>query len=178
MARLILPTSVTTGRELAHAREEFAAQLREELRPALGKIAELDALLKRIDPLLHLVYWDTDRPDLPFRRGYWYVIRDNPGGIPSWVEINADGAPIEPTSRIFDRLAQGGLWNADTVRRSKAAELERLAQAEADRLRADEERTEHLRELVLAATRTQVSMNRSTPWAQNHAGHARVRGTP
>jgi hypothetical protein len=173
MTNLILPSHVASALAYERAREEFKATLFETGQRMAAIAREYNALLARIDPKLQLIYWDSDRPDMPLRKGYWYVIRDNPGAPPTWMEVNINGAPCEPNSRLFDKLAEGDLWNTDLIRRSLRAQRERLAQAQADRLRVDEERMEHIHELTLAATRTQVSMNRDTPWTQNNSANSR-----
>jgi hypothetical protein len=92
--------------------------------------------LKRIDPLLEMV-WISDPKDgteAPFGIVWnrWHVIRHNPATIPSFIPIvDNDGGYVEPTSRVFDMLQAGDLWNGEAYARAR----KRQAKAAADRAR-------------------------------------------
>jgi len=173
---LILPEGV--ARDLVAEREAFRQQLfdsavRESyLRGrAIPLMREFNARLKRIDKHLELVMWpDNGRTDTGMRPGFYYIVRDNPGAPPTWMEIHADGEWCEPTSRCFDRLAEGDLWNSTLISDHLRRKREEYARNEAELMRIEEERQDHLRELVNAATRTQVSMTDAQRWSQNVAG--------
>lgn len=160
------------ARELAEGREQFNAELGERLSQhrALEVMQEFNRELQRIDPLLELMFV-PDRADVsgtPLRRGFWHVLRRNEGA--PWLVIPVEdehGNPAEPSSRLFERLRQGDMWNARSQR--ERARLEREAQLAAERQKAREReaRQDEIVERVAAATRTQVSMNRDTPWTQN-----------
>jgi transposase len=178
MSGLILPSHIAADYAYEQARKEFSAQLMEEVdRRMLSFMREFDRRLARIDPELRLIYWDSSRPDMPLEKGFWYIVRgnDDRGIPPTFLKIHADGQPCVPTSRCFEMLAQGDLWNTDLVSRTLARQREELARDERDRMRADEERREHLRDLVNAATRVSVSMT-DKPWLQNQDGRARAAG--
>jgi hypothetical protein len=101
------------------------------------------------------------------------LVLDRETGKP---RIGGDGDFAEPGSWVFDQLAESDLWS-DRVQRERRR-IRREAE-EAKRKRQEQERADRdqdVLERVKAVTRTQISMNRSVPWTQNHAGSKRTKG--
>lgn len=87
--------------------------------------------------------------------------------------IGGEGAFVEPGSWVFDALAEQDLWS-ERVQRDRRR-IRREAE-EAKRKREQDERAERDRDVLerwKAVSGTSVSMNRSTPWAQNYQGTKR-----
>lgn len=174
---LWVPPAVSA--ELVREREMFAQELRDrvlrqEMLRVKGVLDEFNYELRRIDPKLELVRAGEDVEGTPMKAGYYHLVRWNEGAPPSVIPIEGEhGEFVEPTSRVFEMLARADLWNPDNMRLLR--QRKRLAE-EADRRRKTrerEERQEHLRDLANAAFRTQVSMNRDTPWTQNWSANSR-----
>lgn len=166
------------SRELVQEREQFNAQMDEMAHQwsALETMREFNHELKRIDELLELIFVPehADVTGSPCRPGYWHVLRRNAGAPWSVIVLTDDqGFPVEPTSRVFEKLRQGDLWNHRSQHEQRR--LERLSEeAEARRkIRDREDRQGHLEEVVKANTRTQVSMNMDSPWTQNQSSASR-----
>lgn len=90
--------------------------------------------------------------------------------------VGGSGGFVEPGSWVFDRLAESDLWS-ERVQRERRR-IRREAE-EAGRRREEQERRDRdadVLERFKAVTRTQVSMNRDTPWSQNAAGARRTKG--
>jgi hypothetical protein len=101
------------------------------------------------------------------------LVVDHATGEPS---VGGDGAFVEPGSWVFDRLAEMDLWS-DRVQRERRR-IRREAE-EAKRRREERERADAVDDILeryKAVTRAQVSMNRDTPWSQNHAGRRGAKG--
>jgi hypothetical protein len=177
-----LPPKVS--QELVEGRREFRAELearlvRAHLRKVESILNEFNYELRRIDPKLELVRIDgaADTQGLPVRPGYYHVVRWNDGAPPSVMIVEGErGEFVEPTSRLFERLAQSDLWDPGNMRLLR--QRERLAEeaAEKRKVREREERQQEILERWQAGTRTFVSMDRSAPWSQNHAGRRGARG--
>lgn len=132
--------------------------------------------LRRIDRLLEMVFIPpgADTTGTQCRPGFYHVIRRNENAPITVMVVHGEhGEFVEPTSRIFDRLRQGDLWNESSVRARENAERRAAEAADRERAREREARQDELVERVKAATRTQVSMNPDTPWSQNAAAAAR-----
>jgi hypothetical protein len=150
----------------------------EQIHELLTDVRHMNAELRRIDPYLELVLVGDRAPgpshpdyDPAIVPGRWHVVRHNPDAPDTWMPVTGhDGSYTEPTSRIFDRLAEGDMWTEEYGNRQRR----RAAKAAAEKQRARDNRREQQREEFVeryhAATRTQISMNTSTPWSQNHAG--------
>lgn len=143
---------------------------------------EFNPELKRIDPALEMVFLPEPMPldvvSAGGRPGRYNIVREGSKGGPlSFMPIvGPDGEFVEPTSRIFDELKLMDWWDP-AVRQARRDREQRLEDAR--RKRQEEERREldeEVLERYLAATRTQVSMNDSVPWAQNASGYKRVKG--
>jgi hypothetical protein len=158
--------------ELVEERRQFQADVEQQVDRA--RIERWERELKRVDERLKLVLAKPQAWGTPLRPGYWHIIRDNPGAPPSIMPIQTpDGGYMEPGAHMFDMLARSDLWDPRIMQHVRAARRRSEEAAERERAAQRQERQEHLRERVKAATRTQVSMNRDTPWAQNHAGTRR-----
>lgn len=164
------------GDELVDIRHEVDAERQAYVQERLAHLEHLNKELRAIDPYLELVKVRDDAPDddPAVKPGFWHVVRRNPGAADSWMPVTDDiGRFVEPTSRIFERLAEGNMWNDSYGRRQRKRAAERAAEKE----RAEESRkrrlAEEMQERYLAATRTFVSMDRSTPWTQNASPNAR-----
>lgn len=151
--------------------------VRQHLERVKGILDQFNYELKRIDPKLEMVRAGEDTHGTPLKPGYYHVVRWNDSAPPSVITIEGEhGEFVEPTSRVFERLALGDLWDPNNMRLLR--QRERLAQqaAEKQKIADREERQAELVERWNAGTRTQISMNRETPWAQNHAGYKRTKG--
>lgn len=165
--------------ELVAGRREFEAEIKERMvRQTLlhvkGVLDEFNYELKRIDPKLELVRAGEDTRGTPMKAGYYHVIRWNEGAPPSVMTVEGDhGEFVEPSSRVFEKLRQNDLWDPQNQRLLR--QRNRLAEVaeEKRKVREREERQAEIMERYNAAHRTFVSMDRSTPWAQNWAGTRR-----
>lgn len=177
---LLLPPGVT--RELYEKR-----QAREQGAAASGVFAkddrcrEYDPLLKRVEPYLSMVFCNEPAPlqavACGARPGRYNIVRDAPGYPLTFIPLVGEhGEFVEPNSAIFEGLKLMDWWS-DDVNRERRRKEQALKDAEAKAL-AEERRemNEDVLEHYLAATRTQVSMNRDTAWAQNARGYKKVRG--
>jgi hypothetical protein len=113
--------------------------------------------------------------------GRWHVYRPATSGPMSClalvrnretgeVQLGGQGDFVEPGSWVFERLKAQDWWNEKVLTERRRCER-RLE--EARRKREEDERAEFNREMYeryMAVSRTQVSMNRDVPWAQNAAG--------
>lgn len=165
--------------QYVQAREEFEAEMREriaygELARVKGILDEFNHELRRIDHLLEMVRAPADCGLTGMKPHYYHVVRWNEGTVPTFIVIEGEnGEFVEPTSRVFDKLREGDLWDPVNLRRLQRRHKD--ADAAAAKMRAAENaaRQEEIRERVAAVTRTQVSMNMDAPWSQNHAGSKR-----
>lgn len=117
--------------------------------------------------------------------GRWHVVWPSIAGGPLNVQslvicpetgeprLGGAGGFVEPGSWVFDRLAEADMWNDRSMRERRRiqeeAERAERRRVELEAAEFDERVLEHWR----AVSRTQVSMNRSAPWAQTHAGTRR-----
>lgn len=172
----------TVSRELLAEREQFRAVLedqavRAKLIAVKGILDQFNYELQRIDPKLELIRAQESVPaGIPMKPGYYHLVRWNEGAPPSvWPVEGPNGEFEEPTSRVFEMLKHNDLWDPRNMRLMRQREA--LAEQAADRqkIRDRQERQEEIMERVAAATRTQVSMNRDTPWSQNASGRRHKR---
>lgn len=158
------------------AREEFEAEMRQQL--AYGELARVKGVLdefnhelKRIDSKLELVRAPADCGLTGMKPHYYHVVRWNEGAPPSFFVVEGEyGEFVEPTSRVFEKLREGDLWDPAVMRRIRQARSDAEAAQAKLRARENASRQEEIRERVAAVTRAQVSMNMDTPWSQNAAG--------
>lgn len=148
----------------------------EYMRGLLPETRRINRELHDIDPYLELVFVGERAPDddpaiVP---GRWHVVRHNPDAPDTWLPVVGENdSYAEPTSRIFERLAEGNMWNSSHLERKRKREARRAAERERDKERNRVAMAEELNEHLAAASRTQVSLNTDTPWAQNHQGTRR-----
>lgn len=166
------------SRELLAEREQFNAHinLMAAAHHVQGQLERFNRELKHIDRLLELVYLPpgADTTGTPCRPGYYHVIRRNENAPITVIVVEGEhGEPVEPTARLFDRLREGDLWDANSRRRFERRQQLASEAADRERIREREARHAELVERVNAATRTQVSMNRDTAWSQNASPAAR-----
>jgi len=145
---------------------------------------EYNARLDRIVPGMRLMWCEETITLDAFTQGglpaHWHLVWPGYNGGPLTVQplVLRDGEPhiggegdfIEPGSWMFDRIAEMDMWNERTMRERRRI---REAAKEAAARRREQERAAFDRECLehwLAASRTQISMNRNTPWSQNAAG--------
>lgn len=175
MSLLWTPQSAAVRESRAQADAERQA-FAEYMRGLLPETRRMNKELRRIDPYLELVFVGDRAPDddpavVP---GRWHVVRHNPGAPDTWMAVvGENNAYAEPTSRIFDKLAEENMWNASHLERKRKREARRAAERERDKERLRASSAEEFNEHLAAATRTQVSMNTDVPWAQNHEGTKR-----
>lgn len=146
---------------------------------------EFDAQLERVMPGMRLLVCPDPAPleavAQGARPGHWHVswpgVRGGPLNVQPLV-LDADGEPriggegsfVEPGSWVFDKLAEADMWNGEVMRERRRIQREA---GEAKRRRKEIEAAEFDQETFeryRAVTRTQVSMNRETPWGQNARG--------
>ena len=168
--RLHLPPSVT--REI---RERQRADIENALRTTVCH--EFNPELRRIDPALEMVWWPERAPRaIGFVNGAYHVVRHPVNGSAALVEALVDelGNPREPGSWVFRMLESSDMWD-DRVLADRRRRIQASKDAEcARRRREDSDRQTEIRERLNAATRTQVSLDRSVPWTQNAAGRVFV----
>lgn len=175
MATLFLPPRV--ARELLDERQRFAQCLRNAC-DTDAVCDEWNPELRRLDPLMQLVkapeYTVVGMPLVP---GHYHLIRWNEGAPPSVTPVrHADGSFRVPDSSLLDKLRFLDLQSAQVVAAHRVMQArEQIAEAR-EKANTREARQGSILERYKAVSRTQVSMNDETPWAQNHAGYKRVRG--
>ena len=94
---------------------------------------------------------DAVQAGLPMKAGYYHIIRDNSeAGAPDTVMIieGEHGQYVEPTSRVFDKLAAGDMHDRRNVDRFHAHDRAEREQVKRDQRLEREQRHEHLTELV------------------------------
>lgn len=158
------------------AREEFEAEMRarlvqDELVRVKGVLDHFNHELQRIDSKLEMVRAPADCGLTGMKPHYYHVVRWNEGAAPTFFAIEGEnGEFVEPTSRVFDKLREGDLWDPANMRRIRQRHSNAEAAAAKMREREAAERREEIFDRVKAVTQTSVSMNRDTPWSQNAAG--------
>jgi hypothetical protein len=159
---LLLPPSVIAERRLAHASAIDAGTTPDPL------AEQFTRTLRRIDPRLMMVRaQERVPPGCPLRPGFYHLLRRNDDAPISVFPIHEHEQFVVPDSRVFDRLAAGDLHDPRTLRDWNHAQQASKQTVKRDQARANNDRREHLHEVVNAATRAQVSMDRSVPWTQS-----------
>jgi hypothetical protein len=117
---------------------------------------------------------DAVVPGVPMRPGYYHLMVDNGEYAPLTVTVieGASGEFAEPTSRIFEKLFAGDMREQRNLNRWKQAERAEFEANARELERDNEERREHLRDLVNAYTRTSISTTTARPWTQNNQPNA------
>lgn len=144
-------------------------------------VQEFNHDLKAVDHRLQLVWCPDPAPveaaAAGAQPGRWNVVRHNEGAPLSVIPlVGESGEYREPGSWVFDMLKRADLWNSSVThdRRRRAREI--VAARERRESLETEERQARMLESWKAVSRTFVSMDRSSPWAQNMAGLRRTRG--
>jgi hypothetical protein len=171
---LWLPPSAQPLVDERHAVDAERAQLADDhMHRLLEDVRRINAELRRIDSHLELVFVGDRAPDLlpEVRPGRWHVVRRNPGAPDTWMPVvGPAGEYVEPTSRIFERLAQGDMWRDEYGHRARRRQAHAAAERERRRDLDREQRATELRERVAAATQVRISFNPDERWSQNVAG--------
>lgn len=176
MSGLLLPANVVREiqkREWAERRAELRAALAAlfdfedpvcaEWNPLLG---DLDARLRlgRARPLAY-------EPGLGVIPGFYHWVRDNETAPPTVTPITSpDGAFREPDSGVLGDLRSQDLHDPTVFLALLAGRRAKEQAAEREREAERAERRQEITDRYLAGTRVQVSLDDSTPWAQNAAG--------
>jgi hypothetical protein len=167
---LLLPPHIQKQVDLDRRREFERAVLR-NVTIEDDRAREFTTLLQRISPDMFMVRaHDKVEPGVPLRAGFYHILVRNQDAPMSVMTVHENDRYAEPDSRIFDALARGNLRERrvrDTLEQQDRAVQDEIAKDERTR---NENRREKLREIVLSATRAQVSMDRSIPWTQSSDG--------
>ncbi len=170
MTNLVLPAHVQRRIDLDR-RREYWALLKRNFTIEDPRCQEYTRKLQQLSPDLYMVKAnDMVEIGAPLRPGYFHLLVIPDDAPPFVTPITNNGEYCEPTDRIFTILARGNLRER-RVRDAIAAEEEQ-AQRDIAKEKAEqkEQRMERVKEIVLSATRAQVSMDRTLPWSQNSAG--------
>jgi len=169
-------TPPSVSRELRERTASFNAAVRESVHdfdPSDPVLREFNQVLAQIDPRLLMVRAkDRIVPGLPMRPGYYHIICDNSDrGAPDTVMIveGEDGEFTPPTSRVYEKLAEGDLHDQRNVERFARIQREERERNEREQQANREERREHLFDYVKTNTRASVP-GAGQPWTQNQAG--------
>jgi len=169
MAQLFLPPRV--ARELAQRTLSYRADVMASIDLEGSRhLLELAMAVQRVNRHLLLVRArDQVVLGVPMKPGYYHLLEDKGSESSAPISITVIEGPngefVEPTSRVLEKIAAG---NAKERRNwERWEEIKRGEKAANDREQANnnEERRDHLRELVNAYTRTSVSMHGD--WTQN-----------
>lgn len=168
MRHVFLPPKV--ARELIEERQKYVSDL--DAACYVDQVCkDWTRELRRLDPLLRMVraheYPVIGTPLLP---GHYHMIRDNQGAPPSVTPVRGPNGEIDPPGSLLERLKSMDLQDARAVADREREQREVQAAHDRDVERHASARDGELVERVLAATRTQVSMNPDVPWHQNAAG--------
>lgn len=171
MSRLFVPPKV--ARELLAERQKYVADL--DAACHVDQVCkDWTRELRRLDPLLRMVrapeYPVVGTPLLP---GHYHMIRDNPGAPPSVTPVRGPNGEVDPPGSLLERLKSMDLQDARVVAAREREQREVQASHDRDVQRHREDRDQNILEKWLAVSRTQISMNDSVPWAQNHQGTKR-----
>ncbi len=174
MSRLFLPPRVS--RELVEQRQVRDADIVLRSRTD-GVCEEFTREFRKMDPYLSMIFIGDDAGVQGAVPNRYHISRRSPDAPATLISITGpNGEFVEPGSAIFAKLAEGDLWSARSRRERERAVEEAERARDRKRARETEARREELKERLDAAFRTQVSLNRDTPWAQNMAGAKRTRG--
>lgn len=162
----------------ADSREKFSADIRKRMSDAVvsGAMGRIDHDLKQIDRHLQLLYVDeeTDTRGTPIKAGYFHVVRWNPDAPPTVIPIeDENGMPVEPGSRLFDRLRAGDIWDPRNQRRFADRQAKLKASREREKARETEARREELHERWNRANSTQIAFSDGKPMRLSSAKTAK-----
>jgi hypothetical protein len=167
MSDLYLPPHI-----IREQRQKFDAAIWRNVTAQDPLAQQYTVLIQRMAPGAAIVKaHDTIYDPVPLRPGFYHLLQ-KPIDAATQVTVleSGDGGYAEPGDWIFDCLARGNLRERRV--RDRLAEQERVAdEAAAKAMRTtNEQRKERLKDIVLSATRAQVSMDRTIPWTQNSQG--------
>jgi hypothetical protein len=132
---------------------------------------EFTRLLQQVSPDMFMVRaHDTVDAGLPLRPGFYHILVRNQDAPMTVMAVHENGEYAEPDSRVFDVLARGNLRERRVRERVAERDREEREAGERELRTANENRKERLKEIVLSATRAQVSMDRTIPWTQSSDG--------
>jgi hypothetical protein len=166
MSDIYLPPHI-----IRQQRQEFEAKILRNVTIEDARAREFTEKLQKINPDMFMVRaHDTIDADVPLRPGFYHLLVRNPDAPMTVATVHENGAYAEPDSRIFDLLGRGNLRERRV--RDRLAEQERELEmlVAKEKQTTNEQRKERLKEIVLSATRAQVSMDRTIPWTQNSQG--------
>jgi hypothetical protein len=172
---LFVPPSV--ARELLDERLQFIQTLIRAC--AKDHIChEWDRELQRLDERMEMFKAPEQLViGMPLEPGFYHLVRWNETAPPSVTPVRGEHGEFRvPDSGLLDKLRSLDLQNAQVVARHKLEQARAQATHERDKLNRRQARQGDILERWHAVSRTQVSMNTDTPWAQNAAGLARTRG--
>jgi hypothetical protein len=164
------------SRELEEQRRQYEAAVRLMLDWCEAPRDDLNRVAQSIDTNLAVLRALPNVPaGFPLKGGFFHVVRVNPGAPVTCEPITDNaGGFIEPTPTALERmLRERDLQNPQVRHALERREAERAEQARSAEASEREGRQEEMRDRILAATRTQVSMNPDAPWSQNASPAAR-----
>lgn len=183
MAALWTPPSARTYRAPKVSREHWDGMLAWEAQVLAcmhregGILDHWNRELEPIDPLLRLMQANVSARATGVVPGFYHLVRLRDPARASFMMVaplmGPRGEFAEPSDAMLRGLRAADLQNqravADRARRDAEAERDRAG----DERRDDDDRRAEISQRLDAIMRTQVSMNRDTPWAQNAAGTKR-----
>lgn len=175
MTDLFVPPRV--ARELLDERMQFIqALIRACHKDAICN--EWDRELQRLDERLEMLKAPEHQVvGMPLEPGFYHLIRWNEGAPPSVTPVRGEHGEFRvPDSGLLEKLKGLDLQNARVVAEHKLQQARAQISHERGKLNRREARRGDMLERWHAVSRTQVSMNTDTPWAQNAAGAVRTRG--
>ena len=129
--------------------------------------------LRTIDRHMQMRFFDEDgaKDVLGAVPNRYHLVRKAPDAPTTLIVIEGPGGEyVEPNSSVYDMLRRSDLWNGRAVKDQRQAREAAERAGQRQRNREAEERREELKDRYNAAFRTQVSMDRGTPWSQNARG--------
>src|SRR4051794_19138942 len=163
---LLLPPHV-----IKQQRREFEQRILRCVTVEDPRAREFTETLQKISRDMFMVRaHDTVDADLPLRPGFYHILVRNQDAPMTVMAVHENGEYAEPDSRVFDVLARGNLRERRVRDRVAEQEREEREAGERELQAANDNRKERLKEIVLSATRAQVSMDRTIPWTQSSDG--------
>jgi hypothetical protein len=163
------------------AREEFEHEMRQrvaygELERVKGILDEFNHELRRIDDKLEMVRAPADCGLTGMKPHYYHVVRWNEGAPPTFIVVEGEnGEFVEPTSRVFEKLKAGDLWDPANMRRIRQRHANAEAAAAKLRERENAARREELADQACCVGDQDAGLDEPgyAVAAQNHAGTKR-----
>ncbi len=170
MTDLLIPAHVQRRIDLDRRRRYFA-MLQRNFTIEDPRCQEFTRKLQALSPELYLVKaHDTVEAEAPLRPGFFHLLVI-PHDAPPFVTplTNGDGY-AEPGDWIFNVLARGNLRERRVREAIAQEQVDEQRDIAKEKEMAKQYRMERVKEIVLSATRAQVSMDRTIPWTQNSQG--------